>query len=173
MNIAIFNGEKNVADLVARLFQLRGTGSKTTIKQASDALLRANPQLKDIGKLPVGSVIVVPADAPVVPANQTPAPANLVRAFAAERTQQLLSTLDSRLGEIESRASDAASDILKLAKSKQAQTAAANNPNLRTVLPAIVKSAQTKIDDLKSSQDTRTKAIAEVRKGLAQFVANQ
>jgi hypothetical protein len=173
MSFAIFHGEKNLADLAARLFKLRGTGSKTAIKQASDALLRANPQLKDIGKLPVGSVIVVPPDAPSVDASQSPAPDHLVRAFAAERTQQLLSVLDTRLAAIENNAGDAAADILKLAKSKQAQAAAANNPTLRAALPAIVKSAQAKIDDSKNSQDERTKAIAEVRSGLEQFMLNQ
>lgn len=173
MSFAIFNGEKNVADLAARLFQLRGTASKTAIKQASDALLRANPQLKDIGKLPVGSVIVVPADAPIVHASQSPTPAHLVRAFAAERTMQLLSTLDTRLAAVEGNAADAAADILKQAKSKQAQAAAADNPTLGAVLPAIVKSAQAKIDNSKSSQDERTKAIAQVRKDLTQFMGSQ
>lgn len=173
MSFAIFNGEKNLAELAARLFQLRGTGSKTAIKQAGDALLRANPQLKDIGKLPVGSVIVVPPDAPIVHASQSATPAHLVRAFAAERTMQLLSTLDTRLAAVESNAGEAAADIFKLAKSKQAQAATANNPTLRAALPAIVKSAQAKIDTSKNSQSERTKAIAQVRKDLTQFMGSQ
>jgi hypothetical protein len=86
---------------------------------------------------------------------------------------QLLSTLDTRLAAVESNAGEAAADIFKLAKSKQAQVAAANNPTLRAALPAIVKSAQAKIDTSKSSQSERTKAIAQVRKDLTQFMGSQ
>ncbi len=170
MSFAIYKGEKNVAELATRLFQLRGSGSKTTVKQASDALLKANPQLKDISQVPIGSVIVVPPDAPALQPGQSPAPANLVRAFAAQRTQQLLASLDSRLADIESRATDATNAILALTRTKEIRSAAAEDANLKGNLAAIVKSSETRLKDLKSVQDSRTKAIAELRKGLAQFM---
>jgi hypothetical protein len=172
MNFAIFKGEKNVTELAARLFQLRGTGSKSAATEAGEALLKANPQLNEISKVPVGSIIVVPPDAPPLPAEESPAPANLVRAFAAERAQQFLTMLDSGLTDIESRASDANSDMLSLAKSKEVKAAAANSSNLAQNLPAITKSADTRLKATKSTQDARTKAIGELRKGLAQFLGN-
>ncbi len=170
MSFAIYKGEKNVTELAARLFQLRGSGSQAAIKQASDALLRANPQLKDISQVPIGSVLVVPFDAPAVQPDQSPAPANMVRAFGAARAQQLLANLDSRLSEIDAQANDATNATLTLTKTKQVKAAAANNPNLRVNLPAIVKSSEARLKDLQGRQDSRTKAIAVVRKGLTQFM---
>ncbi len=170
MTFAIFKGEKNVTELAARLFGLRGAGSQPAAKEAGDALLKANPQLKEISKVPVGSVIVVPADAPPLHPEESPAPANLVRAFAAERAQQFLTMLDSRLSDIETQASEATNNILSLAKSKEVKTAATNSRNLEQNLAAIIKSAETRLKGMKSSQDSRTRTIAELRKGLAQFL---
>ena len=60
-------------------------------KQAADALLKANPQLKDFSKLPVGAVIAVPeAAGPLQPAAQ----ANeftVKRSSAVMRAQQAFS----------------------------------------------------------------------------------
>ena len=170
MAFAIFKGERNVTDLAARLFRLRGAGSQPAAKEAADALLKANPQLKDISKVPVGSVIVVPPEAPPLHEEESPAPADMVRAFAAERAQQYLATLNIRLSDIESQAGDTNNEILAIAKSKEVKASAANSPNLEQNLPAIIKAAESRLKDIKSSQDSRTKAVAELRKGLAQFL---
>jgi hypothetical protein len=172
MAFAIYKGEKNIAELAARLFQPHGSGSRAALKQASAALLKANPQLNDVSQIPIGSVIVVPADAPPLQSGQSPAPASLVRAFAAERTQQLLDSLDNRLSYLDAKASGATNAILALAKTKEAQTAAANSPTLKANLPAIVKSSETRLKGLKDGQDSRAKVIAEVRAGLAQFMGS-
>ena len=170
MSFAIYKGEKNVNELAARLFQQRGSGSKTALKQASDALLRANPQLKDVSQVPIGTVIVVPPDAPAVQLDQSPAPAGMVRAFTATRVQQLLASLDSRLSDIDTKTGDATNAILTLANTKEARSAAAKDPKLKASLPVIIKSSQTRLKDLKTAQDSRTKAITELRNALAQFV---
>lgn len=172
MTFAIYKGEKNVTELAARLFRLRGAGSQSTAKEAGEALLKANPQLKEISNVPVGSIIVVPPDAPALHPEESLAPPNLVRAFAAERAQQLLTMLDTRLSDIERRASDATKDILSLAKSKEVKAAAVNTPNLAQNLPTISKSAETRLKGTKSDQDSRTKTIGELRRGLAQLLGN-
>ena len=64
MSYAIYKGEKNMSELVSRLFGLQGKGTQSAIKQAADALLKTNPQLKDFSKVAVGSVIAVPGTAP-------------------------------------------------------------------------------------------------------------
>ncbi len=170
MSFAIFKGEKNVTELAARLFRLRGAGSQPAAKEAGDALLKANPQLKEISKVPVGSVVVVPPEAPTLHQDESPAPAEMVRAFAAERAQQFSALLDSRLSDLESRAGDATNEILSLAKSREAEAAASNSRNLEQNLPAIIKSAESRLKDIKSNQDSRTKTMAELRKELSQFL---
>lgn len=170
MSFAIFKGEKSVTELAARLFGLQGKGAQPAAKQAADLLLKANPQLKEISMVPVGSVILVPAEAPALKDNASPAPGDVLRAFAAERAHQLLVSLDDRMTAIESLATEANSSILAQAKSKEAKTASAKDPILKTNLPVVVKSAESRASDLKSSQSARTKAIAELRTSLSQFL---
>lgn len=170
MTFAIYKGEKNVTELAARLFRLRGAGSQAAAKEAADALLKANPQLKEISKVPVGSVIVVPPEAPPLHEEESPAPGDMVRAFAAERAQQYLATLNTNLSDIETQAGDATNEILAVAKSRDVKAAAANSANLEQNLSAIIKAAESRLKDIKSSQDSRTKSVAELRKGLAQFL---
>ena len=172
MSFAIYKGEKSVTDLAARLFGLQGKGQHPAARQAGDLLLKANPQLKNMSQVPVGSVIVVPPEAPSLQPGGSPVPADLLRAFAAERAHQLLDGLDSRLAEIESQAQDATNSILLQAKSKEAKTASASNPTLRANLPTITKSADARLTELKSGQASRSKAIAELRAGLKQFLGN-
>ncbi len=170
MSFAIFKGEKSVTELAARLFALQGKGAQPAAKQAGDLLLKANPQLKEISKVPIGSVILVPAEAPALKDSASPAPGDVLRAFAAERAHQLLVSLDDRMAGIESLATEANRSILAQAKSKEARTASAKDPILRTNLPVIIKSAESRSSDLKSSQSARTKAIAELRTSLSDFL---
>jgi hypothetical protein len=172
MAFAIYKGEKNVNELAARLFPARSLGSKAALKRAGDALLKANPQLKDVSQVPIGSVIAVPADAPPLQPGQSLAPASLLGAFSAARAEQLLDSLDQRLSYLETQASGATNAILALAKTKATQAAAANNPTLKANLPALIKSSETRLKGLKDSQASRAKAIAEVRAELAQFMAS-
>ncbi len=170
MSFAIFKGEKSVTELAARVFGLQGKGAQPAAKQAGDLLLKANPQLKEISQVPIGSVILVPADAPALKDTAGPAPGDVLRAFAAERAHQLLVSLDDRMAGIESLATEANSNILAQAKSKEARTASAKDPILKTNLPIIVKSAESRSSDLKGSQSARTKAIAELRISLTHFL---
>jgi hypothetical protein len=170
MSFAIFKGEKSVTELAARLFALQGKGAQPAAKQAGDLLLKANPQLKEISKVPVGSVILVPAEAPALKERASLAPGDVLRAFAAERAHQLVVSLDDRMAKIESLVREANSSILAQAKSKEARTASAKDPILKANLPVIIKSAESRSSDLKSSQSVRTKAIAELRTSLSHFL---
>src|SRR5262249_11904148 len=78
-----------------------GRGAHAATKEASDALLKANPQLKDINKVPVGSLIIIPDAAPAVPAEEQAISADLVRSFAVESVQATLDSLQKRLADIE------------------------------------------------------------------------
>ena len=72
MRYATFQGEKAVADLVNRLYQLPNASKLNTalthspdetralVKKAEDALRSANPALADLSRTPANTVIVVP-----------------------------------------------------------------------------------------------------------------
>src|SRR5712692_20084 len=106
MRFAMFKGEKSVTDLATRLFRIQGKGSQAATKRAADALLKANPQLSGMSKVPVGSLIAIPDTAPPVhPDEQAIAP-GLVRSLGAERVQSAFDSLHQRLKEIETSAAE-------------------------------------------------------------------
>src|SRR5215831_7628562 len=86
MRFAIFKGERNVTDLASRLFRVQSRGAQAAIKQAADALLQANPQLKDLNKVLVGSLIAIPDTAPPITLGEDAATV-FVRSFAAQNIQ--------------------------------------------------------------------------------------
>lgn len=156
MSFVIFNGEKNIQDLVTRIFHLPNASAKAS-QDAQDALLQANPQLKDLSKVPVGSVLEIPSTAP--PVNETQqAPASVVRWIAATRqAQDTLSAIDQRLSDIEQQAKDAGEAFVSLAKSKQ--------------FAAIVKSDQFKsmaeaIPDLNEQRSLLTGSLKSITKAV-------
>ena len=166
MSFAIFKGETSIKDLVSRLFSLSGKGSQSKADQAASALLQANPHLKDISKVPVGSVINVPATAPPLNPAEV-APATVSRSVAiAGQARQTLDRLSQRLTEIDARAADGASALLTLAQSKQTQTIAQNSPDLKAQLPILVTSLQTLAKETTASQGLRNQALSEVRTSL-------
>jgi hypothetical protein len=59
MKIAIFQGEKTIAELVTRLFP-GSSRAPAKRKQATEALLSANPHLSDLSQVAPGSRLVVP-----------------------------------------------------------------------------------------------------------------
>lgn len=174
MDFAIFKGETSIKDLVSRLFGLQEKGSQASEAQAADALaealLKANPHLQDIGKVPHGSIVTIPPTAPpVVPSELVAAPASR-RAVAAEQAQSLLNSLKLRLADIDSRAAESANALLAAAQSQQAQQAADKNPELKEQLASLVESAQTTLKEIPVTKASRDAATAAVQSRLASFV---
>jgi hypothetical protein len=163
MSFAIFKGETNIKDLVNRLFRLPDRTAKTA-KQAADALLQANPQLKDMSKVPAGSVIVVPSDAPPLnPSEAAPAPRQL---SLTQQAQQALYGLDQRLTAIDARAAQAASEFLALTKSDQLPTLIQKSSDLKEQLPLVATAAQSLTSALKVQAQSRTQTVAVLRAKL-------
>ena len=107
MSFAIFKGETSMKELVSRLFSISGKGSAAKADQAAKALLQANPQLKDMSKVPVGSMINVPATAPPLnqgeeaPSVPPPSSPTANRIAIAAQAQQTLDCLAQRLSDID------------------------------------------------------------------------
>ena len=72
MKFAVSKGEKELSELTARLFEIRGRGAAERAKKAEATLLKANPHLSDLSKVPDGTLIVIPdlPDGPPVRAPQ-------------------------------------------------------------------------------------------------------
>jgi len=165
MSFAILKGETNIKDLVNRLFLLPDKTAKTA-KQAADALLQANPQLKDMSKVPSGSMIVVPSNAPPLnPSEAAPAPARRQLSLT-QQAQQALYGLDQRLTAIDARAAQAASGFSALTQSDQLPTLIQKSSDLKEQLPLVATAAQSLTNTLKVQAQSRTQTIAALRAKL-------
>jgi hypothetical protein len=168
MSFVIFKGEKNIEDLVNRIFHLPNASAKAS-QDAQDALLQANPQLKDLSTVPAGSVLEVPPTAP--PVNEAEqAPASIVRWIAATRqAQETLSAVDQRLSDIEQRTQDAAAAFGAFAKSKQfaATMKSEQFKNMAEMIPALNEQRSLLTGSLKSI----TKAAQKQRKARTQAIS--
>jgi hypothetical protein len=176
MRFVLFKGEKSVTDLTKRLFSIEGRGAQAVTKQAAAALLKANPQLKDLNTVPVGSLIAIPDTAPPLnPDEQVIAP-GLANSFAAERVQSAVDLLHQRLSEIETMAAEkvkSGMDRLQTPEMKAGlKTAAVQNPNLAERLPnldSVAKDTKKVLKDLQAAQDSRKKALTQMQAVLASF----
>jgi len=52
MKFAVSKGEKELSELTARIFDIKGRGAAETAKKAEAALLKANPHIADLTKIP-------------------------------------------------------------------------------------------------------------------------
>ncbi len=176
MRFVLFKGEKSIADLVDRLFRIGGRGAPAATKQAASALLKANPQLKDISTVPAGSLIAIPETAPPLhPDEQAIAP-GLANSFAAERIQNAFDSLHQRLSKIETMAAEkvkSGMDRMQTPEMKAGlKTAAAQNPNLVERLPnldSVAKDTQRALKDLQAAQDSRQKVLTQLQTTLTSF----
>ncbi|ABF39851.1 hypothetical protein Acid345_0846 [Candidatus Koribacter versatilis Ellin345] len=141
MSYATFKGDKSLKDLVTRLFTLPDKTAQTA-KQAQDALLQANPQLKDLTTVPAGSVISIPANAPPLRASEQASPAISRQAAIAGQSQASLFQLGEKLEALNAVAVPAYQNFLTLVQSEQAKALAQKSPDLKEQLPTLVKSAE-------------------------------
>ena len=139
-------------------------------------MLKASPQLKDVSKLPVGSLIAIPDTVPPLnPGEEVIAP-SLSNSFAAERVQSAFDLLHQRLGEIETMAVEKVKSgmgRLQTPEMKAAlKTAGEQSPNLADRLPSldsVAKDSKQMLKDLQAAQDSRKQVLNQMRAALASF----
>lgn len=177
MRYILFNGEKSIQDLAARVFQVSGRKQSKAITQAVDALLKANPHLSDLSSVPVGTPITVPDNAPPFALNDAGV-STLTRTSAVERLQAAMDTLDARLAEIQAEAAEHSKLAIDLLRSKPIQQAAKAPPD-DPVLTKLFPNVQTAAKDLDSQlsasdavEAERKKLFAERKKAASTFASS-
>jgi hypothetical protein len=170
MTFAIYKGERNISELVSRLFRLQGKGSQAASKQAAEALLKANPQLKNFSKLEVGSVITVPDTAPPLHPAERVTELAFMRSAAIGRVQQTVGVSDQQLSDIDSRGVDAIKSLIAVSKSRDLQAAVAKNPDLKKAFAQIVSTSQEMLKELQSEVSSRNQQAADVNRLLTSLM---
>jgi hypothetical protein len=176
MRFVIFKGEKSVNDLAARIFRIQGPGSQAATSQAADALVKANPQLADLTKVPVGSVITVPDNAPAISSDEQAVAARVVGSLTAQTVQSAFDGLQQHLTEIESPAASRLKSAMDRIQTTDFKVALKNlsdqSPQLVDWLPSldgIAKDTEEMIKDLQSAGDLRKQSLTQLQAALALF----
>jgi ubiquinone biosynthesis protein Coq4 len=164
VKFAVLKGEKDVADLASRLFEMKGRGSAEAYKKAEAALIAANPHLKDLAKLPEGTLIVVPS-LPGTPPSKSTQTTSGSSQFSEQAKLMLkeLSAAFARSSDSEEKAIAAAMDLLK---SKEVKDFVAQLPDAQDQADKLNEALKNQQKDLKASTATQKDALAQLQNSL-------
>ncbi|WP_416138206.1 hypothetical protein ACM26W_17250 [Halomonas sp. HK25] len=153
MAIATFRGEKSVAEIADKLY------ARLTPKQrekAEAALLKANPQLKDIGKLKPGTILRLPELRAKARTNRTLE--NPVTQIAATLAGEL-GAYGNRLAEHVDVAQRATNTEQTLLKSARFKAVLANAPHLQELADQATRSLEGRSKAIKQRQGALETAL--------------
>lgn len=169
MRFTTFKAEQNLSELVQRLFQTTGADAAALAKEAETALLRANPHLRNLKKVPEGGLLIVPAIPGVEPTAEVlsveAAPGDLVtevnRAVVSVR-RALLDSLD--------RQAEEANNERGMLKAPELQAVLERNPELQKRLAQVAQAAKNRIRESKERRAVYEDAFTQLEKDLGSLV---
>jgi hypothetical protein len=148
------------------------TGGAQVNRQATDALLKANPQLSDLTHLSPGTVIVVP-DLPQQTANSSEVlqPATLAPTDPVRLVGEQATAFGTALAAQITAATAQANATITLLKDPGLTTAAARDQTLAARLSAITNSTNVALREMQTQQAVIMQALAQLQDDLAKFTA--
>jgi hypothetical protein len=149
MRLATYQGESDLKTLVKRLFRSRGPEPEAFEKEAEAALLRANPQLRDLKELPKGVAIMVPEVRGIKPTAEVRMPGDWADKLLAEVRQE-----------------EAANQTLELLKSKEMKELAKSSPAWQERFRKIADAARARIKKAQAEKESQEKLVAQMEKDL-------
>ena len=169
MRIATTKGEKKVAELVKRLFEIEGTRARATGKLADEELIRLNPYLKDLQALPAGTPFLVP-DLPGARTGEEARAVTLGVAVVIEGQHKAMGVLRKRLSDSAEQEMEEVKAEIELAKSKNLHTLAARHPDLRQRLSMIAEAAQARLQEIEEANAVRERHLEELEKDFGDLL---
>jgi hypothetical protein len=176
MRFVIYKGEKSLNDLAARVFSIQGKGSQAATRTAADTLLQANPQLGDLSKVPVGSLVAVPDNAPPVAPREQAAGPGLLTSTTAQTAQDALNAMQQRLADIESTATNQLNAALDRIQSSNLAALLKDASTLNQVLvdrlpslDTLAKDTKSVLKDAQSIQKLRQQSLSQLTAAVAAF----
>lgn len=167
MKFAVSKGETDLSELTTRLFDIKGRGAAATAKSAEAALLKANPHISDLTKVPAGTLIMIPdlPDSPPVRAPQTAGIGPELQAHLKFALDEL-SDMMGRSGDSEVQDVAATNEALK---SRELKDFASQSPEFKAQLDKITDAAKTKLKDAKAAAAAEKDALAQLQEALAKL----
>lgn len=162
MRFATFDGEKDIQSLVRRLYDIRDQGSGEPFRRAAEALLGANPVLKNLSGVKEGMILVVPEVAPVRSTSEIRALESAATA-AIQAARLQLDSLEAALEKRAARRSEEARKTLELSGSRVIQDLAEKEPLLKARIPEIRKAVEAELADLEQLKTSRKEGFQFLR----------
>jgi hypothetical protein len=162
MRLATIKGERELSDLVARLYHLESPEARAL---AEEALLKANPHLADLRTLREGTPLLVPH----VPGVRAVPEGGPLAAGALDLAEQLRRALDQTRTALDA-AGDAAVREAKVAvellKSREVKALAEKFPEVKDRLGSAAEEAKARQRDAEQSAKLRKQVFTRLRKQL-------
>ena len=164
MKFAVSKGETSAADLTTRIFEIKGQGAAETTKRATAVLLEANPHIKDLSKVPPGTIIVIPdlPDNPTVRAPQTAGIGDKLDGhikFAIKDSAEVVGkSLEAR--------ESATNATIEALKNRELRDFAAQAPELKEQLDKIGETAKADLKETKAAAAAQKEAMAQLEEAL-------
>jgi phage tail protein X len=168
--LAIFKGEP-LDKLVTRLFPAT-TGSTQANKAATDALLKANPQLSDLSHLAPGTVIVVPdLLQQATNSSEILRPATLMPSDSVRLVRDQATAFGTALAAQVASATAQADATITLLKDSGLALAASRDQTLAGHLTTITNSTNVALKDMQTQQAIILQGLAQLQQDLGTFIA--
>jgi hypothetical protein len=167
MKFSVYKGEKDISDLTARLYEIKGRSSAAAGKKAEAALLSANPHIRDLTKVPEGTLIAIPdlPDSPPLKVAQTAA----ITADLGDHLKQTLKELNeilSRSAETEESEATASNDALK---DRELREFMSQSPEAKEQLDRIAEATKNRLKEAKAAAAAQKEAVAQLQDGLGKI----
>jgi hypothetical protein len=169
MHFTTFKAEQNLTELVQRLFQTKGADATTLPKEAEAALLRANPQLRNLKKVPEGGLLIVPTVPGVEPTAEVLSVAAAPGDLVAEVNRAVVSVRRALLDSLY-RQEEEANTERGLVKAPELQAVLERNPELQKRLAQVAQAAKGRMREAKDRRAAYEEAFAQLEKDLGSLV---
>lgn len=168
MRLATYKKEESLPDLVGRLYSITGPGSQARARDAEVALLKANPHLRDLKKVPEGALIMVPEVAEVKITEEQ----QMLEEAADEITRAVRGTLAAVTPALEmsiKRQIDETNKSLKLLKSRDLRKLAEEEPALKEHISVIEKEGKAQLKEISALEKFHKQASRRLEEDLKEM----
>lgn len=164
MKFAVSKGETSAADLTTRIFEIKGQGAAETTRRTTAALLEANPHIKDVTRIPPGTIIVIPElpDNPTVRAPQTAGVGDKLDGHLKIAVKESAGVIGRS---VETREA-AANATIEALKNRELRDFAAQTPELKEQLDKLAEAAKASVKDVKAAASLEKQAIDQLEEAL-------
>ncbi|HUJ42102.1 MAG TPA: hypothetical protein VLW52_00720 [Opitutaceae bacterium] len=167
MRFITAKSETSVADLTRRAFEFKGRNAAERTRHAQAALLHANPHLRDLKKVPAGTLVMVP-DLPGA-SPLAPRAALSLSPDVVAHLKQALAGAQAVLERAAAAEAEASATTLELVKSLGQMGLVKQAPDVQSRLPEIAKRAKARATTAAASTAAQIEALAALATELDQL----